>query len=70
MNKILMIYFSCFLLFPFDFVFLHDTYFLMAFRAETDSAVSFIIPTYVRMPFYNIIYVERREFYYRRDHVE
>lgn len=40
-----------FRLFPFYFnfhVFLKDTYFyLMAFRAGTDSVLSFIIPTYV-----------------------
>lgn len=59
------------LLFPFHFnfhVFLKDTYFyLMAFRAGTDSAMSFIIPTYVLLSFYNIIYVERKEIYYRRE---
>lgn len=61
MIKILMIFFLL-LLFPllFDFhVLLMDTCSRsMAFRAETDSAVSFIIPTYVLVSFYNIIYID------------
>jgi hypothetical protein len=41
--------------------------YLMAFRAGTDSAMSFIIPTYVLVSLCNIIYVERKALYYRRD---
>lgn len=70
MIKILMISFF-FLLFPLLFRIScpsKDTYFVLtAFRAGTDSAVSFIIPTYVLVSFYNIIYVDEGSFVIKKN---
>lgn len=67
MIKIFMIFLPLFYYSPFFSIFMSFymilTFYLMAFRAGTDSAVSFIIPTYeVHVSFYNIIYVERKDF--------
>lgn len=63
MIKILMIFFLLSFPFLFDFHVLMGTCSkLMAFRAGTDSAVSLIIPTYVLVSFYNIIYVDESSF--------